>query len=42
MSGVRQCPECELRFAAEWELSDHLAQAHPPDETPEEDEDQPV
>lgn len=25
---VRQCPRCELRFADEWELQDHMAQDH--------------
>lgn len=25
---VRQCPRCELRFADEWELEDHLRQDH--------------
>ncbi|HLI53229.1 MAG TPA: hypothetical protein VKU88_02795 [Acidimicrobiales bacterium] len=25
---IRQCPRCELRFADEWELEDHLAVDH--------------
>lgn len=25
---VRQCPRCELRFADEWEMEDHLAADH--------------
>ncbi len=24
-----QCPYCELRFAAQWELKLHLDEAHP-------------
>jgi hypothetical protein len=24
-----QCPFCELRFAAKWELEAHLADSHP-------------
>jgi hypothetical protein len=41
MSHVHQCPECELRFAAEWELTDHLAQSHPAEEA-QQDEDEPL
>ncbi len=26
---VHQCPECELRFATEGELRDHLDSEHP-------------
>jgi uncharacterized C2H2 Zn-finger protein len=26
---AHQCPRCELRFATQWELEAHLAEAHP-------------
>jgi len=26
---ARQCPFCELRFAAQWELELHLDDSHP-------------
>ena len=26
---AHQCPYCELRFAAQWELKLHLDEAHP-------------
>ncbi|MGH9022458.1 MAG: hypothetical protein ACRDV9_05050 [Acidimicrobiia bacterium] len=29
VASVHQCPECELRFLSDWELSDHLAREHP-------------
>jgi hypothetical protein len=38
-----QCPFCELRFAAKWELEAHLADSHPereadPEDDPEDDD----
>jgi hypothetical protein len=33
---VHQCPYCELRFAAKWELDAHIAADHP-DRVDEED-----
>jgi hypothetical protein len=32
-----QCPFCELRFAAKWELDLHIADSHP-DRVDEEDD----
>lgn len=29
MSEVHQCPFCELRYQAKWELSAHLEAEHP-------------
>lgn len=29
MAGVSQCPFCELRFQAKWELTAHLDSDHP-------------
>ena len=29
MTDVSQCPFCELRFAARWELKHHLENEHP-------------
>ncbi|MGH9015766.1 MAG: hypothetical protein ACRDZ1_17765 [Acidimicrobiia bacterium] len=33
-----QCPYCELRFAAKWELEAHLADSHPERAAEREDE----
>ena len=38
MTEVHQCPECELRFASDWELADHMARDHPSEDVEEEDE----
>lgn len=29
MTDVKQCPFCELRFQAKWELTAHLEAEHP-------------
>jgi hypothetical protein len=35
---AHQCPYCELRFAAKWELELHIADSHP-ERVDEEDSD---
>ena len=39
MTDIQQCPYCELRFATEADLRQHLAFDHP-GRDPEEDEEQ--